>query len=160
DNGGHSNVWVARVSDGEMRPITREFDPSVIVAVPFWSPRGDLINYLSNRTERTLNVTPWVVKPDGSDPRDLGVIGAWVCWAGDGQWVYYSVLEKDIYRINKIRVDGGRPETVREDHAVGFALAPDGSALYYFKILAERAGAWDFEVRVARPENGPSEVLG
>src|SRR5262245_14462709 len=77
---------------------------------------------------------------------------------GSGSTIRCS--EKDICRIKKIRIDGGRPETVREDHAVGCALAPDGSALYYFKVLAERAGAWDFEVRVARPENGPSEVLG
>ena len=33
DNGGHANVWIAKVSDGEMRPVTREFDPRVIVAV-------------------------------------------------------------------------------------------------------------------------------
>ena len=45
DNGGHTNVWTARVADGEMRPVTREFDPRVVVAVPVWSPRGDWINF-------------------------------------------------------------------------------------------------------------------
>src|SRR5262245_6986060 len=49
DNGGHANVWVARTADGEMRPVTRESDPRVVVAVPVWSPRGDLISYLTNR---------------------------------------------------------------------------------------------------------------
>jgi Tol biopolymer transport system component len=159
DNGGHANVWVARVSDGEMRPVTRELDPRVIVAVPHWSPRGDLINYLSNRNT-SADVTLWVVKADGSDPRDLGVVGAWACWSGDGQWIYHSVLEKGVYQIRKVRVDGGQPQIVRDDHAVACASTPDGSALYYAKILAGATGAWDFEIRVARPENGPSVVLG
>jgi len=159
DNGGHANVWIARVADGDMRPVTREFDPSVVVAVPLWSPRGDLINYLSNRNT-SGDVTLWVVKPDGSDPRDLGVVGVWACWSGDGQWIYHSVLEKGVYQIRKVRVDGGQAVIVREDHAVACATTPDGSGLYYMKILAGATGAWDFEVRVARPETGPSEALG
>ena len=32
DNGGHANAWTARIADGEMRPVTREFDPRVVVA--------------------------------------------------------------------------------------------------------------------------------
>jgi serine/threonine protein kinase/Tol biopolymer transport system component len=160
DNGGHANVWVARVADGEMHPVTREFNPSVVLAVPFWSPRGDLINYLSNHNTGTADVSLWVVKADGSDPRDLGVIGAWVCWSADGQWLYHSRLEKDVYQIRKVRVEGGTPELVRDDNAVGCATAPDGSALYYAKILAGTTGAWDFEIRVARPENGPSALDG
>lgn len=49
DDGGHANVWTARVADGGMTPVTRESDPRVTISVPFWSPRGDWINYLSNR---------------------------------------------------------------------------------------------------------------
>ena len=49
DNGGHANLWTARVADGEMRPVTREFDPCVVVAAPVWSPPGSWINFISNR---------------------------------------------------------------------------------------------------------------
>jgi hypothetical protein len=63
-------------------------------------------------------------------------------------------------RIRKVRTDGGEPVTVREDDAIACAVAPDGSALYYAKILRQAAGGWDLEVRVARPEDGPSTVLG
>jgi serine/threonine protein kinase len=42
----------------------------------------------------------------------------------------------------------------------GCQVAPDGSTLYYAKILTQATGAWDFEIRRARSESGPSEVIG
>jgi Tol biopolymer transport system component len=160
DSGGHANVWAARIRDGEMRPVTREFDPRVVVAVPVWSPRGDWINFLSSRSSDTREVTLWVVHPDGSNPRDLGISGAWACWSGDGSWIYFSDRQNGIHRIRKLPVDGGEPITVREDNAVGCAAAADGSALYYLRVLTQATGAWDFEIHRARPENGASELLG
>jgi Tol biopolymer transport system component len=105
-------------------------------------------------------VNLWVAKPDGSDLRDLGLIGAWTCWSGDGRWLYYSVRETGIHYIRKVPVGGGQPVTVRDDDALGCAVASDGSALYYLKILTQATGAGDFEIRVAKPENGPSTVIG
>ena len=160
DNGGHANVWAARTSGGDMRPITRESDPRVVVAVPVWSPRGDWISFLTNRNSPALGVSLWLVKPDGSDARDLSFNGAWACWSGDGQWLYYSALEGDAYRINKVRIDGGQPVLVRDDNAIGCQSTSDGSTLYYAKVLTQASGAWDFEIRRASPENGPSEVIG
>jgi Tol biopolymer transport system component len=143
-----------------MRPLTRESDPRFVIAVPYWSPRGDLINFLSDRSSATSDVTLWVAKPDGSDLRDLGIQGAWVCWSGDGQWIYFSSTEKGVSKIWKVRAEGGQPVLVRDDNALGCAASPDGSTLYYLKILTQAAGAWDFEVRAASAENGPSRVLG
>jgi Tol biopolymer transport system component len=159
DNGGHANVWAANVASGEMRPITREFDPRYVVAVPVWSPRGDWINFLSSRSTGTGDVTLWLVRPDGSEPRDLGIRGVWACWSGDGQWLYYTDRNNDASRIRKVAIDGGTSITVRDDDATGSAVTSDGSALYYAKILRRGMGGWDWEIRVARPENGPSEVL-
>jgi Tol biopolymer transport system component/predicted Ser/Thr protein kinase len=157
DNGGHANVWSARVADGEMRPVSREFNPGVVVAVPVWSPQGEWINFLSNRTSQTANVTLWLTRPDGSDVRDLGVTGAWVCWSSDGRWLYFSDVAEGVYRIRKVPADGGEPVLVRSDNAIGCNQA--GGALYYAKILTQATGAWDFELRVARPEDGPSSVI-
>ena len=158
DSGGHSNVWAARTSDGAMRPITREFGRGLI-AVPFWSPRGDLINFLSSRNSATSDVTLWVVKPDGSDARDLQINGVWACWSGDGQWLYYSDLKEGVFRIRKLPINGGEPVTVLED-AVACAAAADGSALYYSRVLVKATGVFDYEIRAAKPENGPSQSIG
>jgi Tol biopolymer transport system component len=160
DSGGHSNVWAARIVDGTMRPITREFDPRVLIAVPLWSPRGDLINFLSTRNTSTADVTLWLVKPDGSDPRDLGTMGVWVCWSGDGDWLYYSDVEKGVSRIRKLRIEGGQPVTVRSDSANACAVAPDASVLYYGRLMTKATGIYDYEIRAAKPENGPSELIG
>jgi Tol biopolymer transport system component len=160
DNGGHANVWTVRLADGEMRAVTRETDPRVVVAVPVWSPRGDWINFLSTRSSATPNVTLWLSYPDGSQPRDLGVRGAWACWSGDGEWIYYSVLADGVYQIQKTSVRDGQVETVRSDNAIGCDVPKDGAALYYARVLAQSTGSWDFEIRVARPENGPSQVIG
>lgn len=59
----------------------------------------------------------------------------------------------------KIPVGGGTPVVVRTDNARGPALAPDGSALYYMVPLQNLNGSLDYELRVARPENGPSTLL-
>jgi hypothetical protein len=158
DNGGHANVWAARIADGEMRPITREFDPRVVIAVPLWSPRGDFINFLSNRKSLGTEVTLWVVKPDGTEPRDLGIVGSGVCWSRDGRWLYYLDGNKDTSHIYKLGVDGGNPALIRSDNAWGPSIAADG-ALYYSRMLTQATGAWDHEIRVARPETGLSRVL-
>lgn len=157
DNGGHANVWSARISDGEMRPITRETDPRVVIAVPVWSPQGDWINFLSNRNSRNSDVTLWLARSDGSDARDLGVIGAWVCWSADGRWMYFSDSGPNGYRIRKTPTDGGAPVLVRDDNGIG--CNQSGNALYYAKILTQATGAWDFELRVAKPEDGPSTAI-
>jgi Tol biopolymer transport system component len=160
DNGGHANVWIANVADGDMRPLTQEFDPRVVVAVPLWSPKGNVVQFLSNRNSGSRDVTLWLINRDGSDTHDLGVVGAWACWSGDGQWLYYSVLDASAYRIRKVNVETRQVVNVRDDNAVGCAAAPDGSALYYAKLLADDTGAWDAEIHVATPENGPSKTIG
>jgi hypothetical protein len=100
------------------------------------------------------------VKPDGSDPRDLGIVASWACWSGDGKWIYYSVPENDAFRMRKVTVEGGQPVNVRDDNAIGCAITPDSSALYYARMLTETTGTWDSEIRVAKPESGPSGVIG
>lgn len=59
----------------------------------------------------------------------------------------------------KVPISGGSPVVVRTDNARAPAVAPDGLALYYVVPLQNLNGSLDYEVRVARPENGPSTLL-
>ena len=158
DSGGRANVWAARVADGSMRPLTRETGAGVVVAVPVWSPRGDWIAFLSSRGTRSAEVTQWLVRPDGSDLRNLGIVGAWACWSPDGSMLYYSTEVDGNYELRKVPVDGGTPILVRTDNAVGCSRHRE--TLYYARVLANGFGLWDFEIRAATPEDAESRVLG
>ncbi|MGH9385947.1 MAG: protein kinase domain-containing protein, partial [Vicinamibacterales bacterium] len=105
DNGGHANVWIAKTATGEMRALTRESDSRFVVAVPVWSPMGDWVNFLSNRGTGGADVTLWIARPDGSDTRDLGAIGAWACW---WRWPVPVFLERQRGRLLHPQAAAGR----------------------------------------------------
>ena len=85
DNGGHANVWVARIDGSDSpRPITNEHDPAVVVGLPLWSPAGDRIVYITTRA--AVN-TQWLVNPDGSDRQEIAQ-GNYALWSAYGRWLY------------------------------------------------------------------------
>ena len=58
----------------------------------------------------------------------------------------------------KVRIDGGGAAVaVRSDYAEGPAVGKD--RMYYVVPQQNISGALDYEVRVARPESGPSRLL-
>jgi len=117
------------------------------------------VNFLSTRNSNNADVTLWLVRPDGSEARDLGIHGVWACWSGDGRWLYYTERGQNTFLIRKLPIDGGAPVTVRDDDATGCSATSDGSALYYARILP-RAGLFDFEISRAEPEGAPSTPIG
>lgn len=164
DNGGHGNLWVLQLASGETRQITFEKEAGVVVGVPIWSPDGNFITYATNQpTEHGRNIRYWLIHPDGSDPHVVIPLGTWAAWSGDSKWLYYSesspVQATGSFRLMKTPVAGGTPVLVRSDNTRGPAVAPDGSALYYVVPLQNLNGSLDYELRVARPEDGPSTLL-
>ena len=160
DNGGHANAWTARIADGEMRPVTREFDPRVVVAVPVWSPLGSWINFLSNRNSQTPDVTLWLVKPDERgarpwDQRGLDVLVGRRAMAGTS-----SASRTTLPHQQGAGRRGATCTRSRRQRNRGCQTARDGFTLNDAKILTQASGAWDFELRQARAEDGPSEVIG
>jgi Tol biopolymer transport system component len=163
DTGGHGNVWVRQLKSGETRQITFEKNAGVVMGTPIWSPDGKSITFVSNSpAEQGRMVRYWIIRPDGSDPH-IGISqGAWATWSGDSKWLYYaawSPAQATAALLMKVSVGGGTPLVVRTDNARAPALAPDGSALYYVVPLQNLNGSQDYELRVARPENGPSTLL-
>ena len=164
DNGGHGNLWVMKLASGETHQITYEKGSNVIMGVPLWSPDGNSIAFATNRpSELGRGVGYWMIHPDGSGLRLAISEGAWTTWSGDSKWLYYAesspVRDTGSFRLMKSPVEGGPAVLVRSDNARGPAVAPDGSALYYIVPLQNLNGLLDYELRVARPENGPSTLL-
>ena len=164
DNGGHGNLWVMDLPSGETRQITFEKGPTKVMGVPIWAPDGSYITFATNQPEKLgRGVGYWLVHPDGSGLRLAVQEGAWAAWSADSKFLYYSdsspVRPTGSFRLLKSSIDGGAAVVVRSDNARGPALAPDGSALYYVVPLENLNGVLDYELRVARPEDGQSTLL-
>jgi Tol biopolymer transport system component len=164
DNGGHGNLWVQQLASGETRQITYEKDAGFVMGVPVWSPDGNSIIFASTQpSERGRSIRYWLIHPDGSGLHTVLSLAAWATWSGDSKWLYYSesspVEATGSFRLMKSPVEGGTAVLVRTDNARGPAVAPDGSALYYVVPLQNLNGSLDYELRVARPESGPSTLL-
>jgi len=148
DNGGHVNLWVAKVDGSSARQITFERDPAVVIGIPVWSPTGDRIVMI--RSQGGVN-SEWLINPDGSSQRELVPRGAGAAWSRDGKWLYYFTpksANESSTCIDKIPVDGGKAVRVRCDGA-NVAVAANGSAIYYAPHVS-RPG----EIRQAQPEDG------
>jgi Tol biopolymer transport system component/tRNA A-37 threonylcarbamoyl transferase component Bud32 len=156
DAGGHGNLWVAKTDGSGVRQITFERDPAVVIGVPSWSPAGSPITFiLASRSETGQSA----VNPDGSGLRRLVPRGAAAFWNHDGSYLYYSATLTNGFSIEKVPAGGGPPITVRTENGRAAGVSPDGSTFYFVAQLTGTNGGWDFEMRRARPENGPSQTL-
>ena len=156
DNGGHGNLWVAKTDGSGVRQITFEHDPAVAIGVPKWSPAGDEIAFILTHAGKTGE---WLVHPDGSGLRELVKLGSSSYWSLDGRWFYYCPEFRGEFCIEKVPVSGGPPVNVRCQGAEGATGFGADGTLYFLSMLKNADFGWDWEVRKARPENGPSEVL-
>jgi len=155
DSGGHANLWIAKTDGSGVRQLTFERDPRSTIGVPVWSPKNVITFVLARERAGAVQ---WLVAPDGSGLREFVRQGVWAYWSGDGAWLYYVLRHESGYCIEKVRPDNGAVEKVRCDNALAPAVTPDGS-LFYFTPLKRVFGGWDWEVRIARPENGPSRPV-
>ena len=156
DSGGHGNLWIVRTDGSGVRQLTFEQDPAISVGVPEWSPAGDEIVFL--HTQGGVN-SQSLINRDGSGLRRFVPSGIAANWSTDGRWVYYSRTVKDTRCIEKAAIAGGQAISVRCDNAVAPAPTTDGSALYFANYLTTTNGIVDYEIRRARPETGPAELL-
>jgi Tol biopolymer transport system component len=160
DTGGHANLWIVRTDGSCTRPITFETDPAVAFGLPLWSPRGDLIVFVrSHQGKATL----WTIRPDGSGQRQ--VAEGWApCWSADGRWLYYWRLGVEPRAIERLPIDGGSPEFVREGSGISVpAVCPDGSTLFVTQPVRSNIlgifGVGIHEVVRACPSEGRSETV-
>jgi len=164
DTGGHGNLWVLELASGQSRQITFEKDPNLIVGVPLWAPDGSRIAYARQIFgQGTNSVAYWSVRPDGSENLEFVPRASWLNWSPDGRWVYYVDVAGSVdgspSHIMKMPTSGPPPVEVRRETTNGPAISPDGSTLYYAKVLEPVNGLWDYEIRAAQPDSAPSRLL-
>jgi serine/threonine protein kinase/WD40 repeat protein len=160
DTGGHTNLWIARTDGSGTRPITFETHPDVAVGVPVWSPRGDVIAFVRSDAGKAAL---WVVRPDGRGLRQ--VVHGWApAWSADGRWLYYWRLDIEPGALERMPIDGGPAEFIREGSGVNIpAISPDGTTLFLTRTIHFNiSGIWgtgSVEYLRARPPHEPGEVI-
>jgi Tol biopolymer transport system component len=155
DLGGHANIWV-RSTSGPPRQITFEQDPEVAIGVPIWSPDGRLIAFVSSRGNRGFAFGVWLVRPDGSELRQLVPRGLGMAWSPDSSAIYF--VESAASIVKKISVTGGEPVTVRSE-PVRNLIGVHDTTLYFVVERALMDGRPEIELHAAPLTGGAARVI-
>lgn len=90
-----------------------------------WSPDGCRLAFRKGTTRTQL----FVVRPDGSDKRALGVFAHGdgtpdnpPVWSPDGKWIF----SRDLNGLTRVDLDGNRHRLVGKTDVGSFELSPDG----------------------------------
>ncbi len=147
---GH--IYTMPMRGGEARSITQSSGQAINYQ-PAFSPTGDLVAFISDRSGRNAL---WVMKPDGSDARMIAGEGEHrfldPVWTPDG--LNIAVTHKDRFgvRLWLYPRTGGAGRLLYEADGLELgspSFSPDGSQLYFHQLTEETdaapnalAGAW------------------
>ena len=155
DTGGHANVWVTS-SRGQPRQVTTEEDPTVAIGVPIWSPDGRWIAFVSSKGNTGYAFGIWIVRPDGSESRQLVQRGLGAAWSPDSTELYY--VETSSSPLKKIAIGGGNPVIVRPE-PIRNVIGVHQGTVYYMVEKALVDGRPEFEIRAAPTGAGSARVV-
>jgi Tol biopolymer transport system component len=125
---GRYDIWVGSTSAADAEQLTSSRNVSDVT----WSPKGDLIAYVQNWSEETLEGQVSLIRPDGEDDRTL-VDGDAPTWSPEGKTLAY-VHDRGIWTVG---TDGaGARQIVENGHSP--AWSRDGTLIAFMR--AERCG--------------------
>lgn len=147
---GLYDIWVASVEaqDAEQLTTTRN------ISGVSWSPKGDLIAYVQNWSEETLEGQVSLIRPNGEDARTL-VDGDAPEWSPDGERLVY-VHNEGIWTVGKDGKDAKR--VVPNGHSP--AWSRNGKEIAFMR--AERCGkpVCQEHVFLVSPDGGSPRQIG
>jgi serine/threonine protein kinase/WD40 repeat protein len=155
DSGGHSNIWVMS-AHAPPQQITFESDPAVAIGVPIWSPDGQWIAFVSSKGNARFTFGVWLVRPDGSELKQIVPRGLGVAWSSNSDEIYY--VETASSPLKKVALSGGEPATVRQE-PVRNVIGVHGPTVYFLVERALMDGRPEFEIRSAPVGDGPTRLI-
>lgn len=178
-----SQIWIASISEGEVRPFTYAKSDSS----PKWSPRGDDIMFLSDReleAEDDVGTQIWLIPFNGGEARPLTALTAGVLkafWSPSGDKILFlgraqmeeeegdlKIIEKLNYksdgsgfhsntRIHLFTVDleGNMNQLSKGDYDVATACwSPDGEEIAFVADMSEEGDCTPMKDIWLLPANG------
>jgi dipeptidyl aminopeptidase/acylaminoacyl peptidase len=147
------DLLTINASDGKMRRLTATENAEYR---PHWSPDGKTIAYEATRRgltdlETTMEDTHvWLIGADGGNRRELagsvdnrqGEPG----WSTDGNWLYFTVLERGEIHLYRIAASGGVVTPVIKDRGRVGAWSVRGDLLAY--SLSTPAGMAELYLKI------------
>jgi eukaryotic-like serine/threonine-protein kinase len=127
NSGGTMEIWTARADGSTPLQLTR--GPGRWQCSPRWSPDGRQIAFDSQGNDYQWHI--WTIAADGGGaPRRVSSDSGNVpTWSRDGQWIYYSGKNADLWRIQV--ADGRKQQLTHEGNAVLATESADGKTFVY-----------------------------
>jgi Tol biopolymer transport system component len=158
---GAQGLYIKSIAGGEPRLLLRATEG--VIRHPHWSPRGDLIAFLSIDAENRRAVH--VIAPSGGSPRRLtSASGLGLCWTPDGESVGFvdwnvegeplSIFKVSVATGQRVRLTMPPRGTFGDTHC---AFSADGRRLAVTRFISRYQS--DVHVLAASGETGFGQRL-
>ncbi|MBU1377459.1 MAG: S9 family peptidase [Alphaproteobacteria bacterium] len=156
---GSPQVWIAPVSGGEPRQVTRLSDPVQSVA---WSPAGERIAY-DVAPGGGLNVQVYVAKTDGSEPKLVTAGGEvnnrMMGWTRDGRWLQIATNRFNPTEMDAFLLDPATGQTKAVGTGKGLDTITDVSRDGRLALISRLASRGDNNLLLVDLDTGAETLL-